>query len=82
MQNGDLAVHNREQLVVILEGVLCKVVVHKGTKRLVRRSTSDAYHIHWYEIPLKRMVTIGLTLAGLRRGHRHLHQPEPGRRGG
>jgi hypothetical protein len=59
MQKGDLAVHHREQLVVILEGVLCHVTVTSGTKRRLRRSDPDTYHISWHEIPLKRMVTIG-----------------------
>ena len=59
MQNGDLAVHNREQLVVILEGVLCHVTVNAGTRRRMRRSDPDTYHISWHEIPLKRMVAIG-----------------------
>ena len=58
MQNGDLAVHHREQLVVILEGVLCLVTVSKGTRVRLRRA-ADTYHISWHEIPLKRMVAIG-----------------------
>ena len=57
MQNGDLAVHHRETLVVILEGVLCQVTVNTGAKRRLRRSDSDTYHISWHEIPLKRLIT-------------------------
>ena len=57
MQNGDLAVHHREQLVVILEGVLCQVTVIPG-KRWALRQMPDSYHISWHELPLKRMVAI------------------------
>jgi hypothetical protein len=57
MQNGDLAVYNREKLVVILEGVLCLVAVTEGAKRHLRRQP-PTYHISWHEVPLKRMVSI------------------------
>jgi len=58
MQNGDLATHFREELIVILEGVLCQVTVNEEPKRRFRRQQPATYHINWHELPLKRMVTI------------------------
>ena len=59
MQNGDLAEFTREQLVVILEGVLCQVTVTQDATRKLRRPRPVAFHIHWHEIPLKRLVSMG-----------------------
>ena len=61
MQNGDLGVHLREELVVILEGVLCQVTTTHDVRRKlsIRRQRPVAFHINWHEIPMKRMVTIG-----------------------
>lgn len=59
MQNGDLGVHLREELVVILEGVLATVTVTEEERKWGRKRKPVAFHINWHELPLKRLVTIG-----------------------
>jgi hypothetical protein len=57
MQNGDLEAHVRDRIIVVVEGVLCLPVQEKARSRWGRERTV-AYHINWYEVPLKRLVMI------------------------
>lgn len=55
MQFGDLAAYDKERLYIVLEGVLANIhtTEHKhGWKRAVHVIN----HVHWYEVPLKRLI--------------------------
>jgi len=54
VQHGDLAVSDREKLFLVLEGVLANVHIAHHPRRF--RRSYDVNHVHWYEIPLKRMI--------------------------
>lgn len=54
MQNGDLEAHVRDRIIVVVEGVLCLPIQEK--ERKWGRERVVAYHINWYEIPLKRLI--------------------------
>jgi hypothetical protein len=57
MQNGDLEAHVRDRIIVVVEGVLCLPIQEKERSRWGRDKVV-AYHINWYEIPLKRLIAI------------------------
>jgi hypothetical protein len=55
MQNGDLEAHVRDRIIVVIEGVLCLPIQEKARSRWGREKTV-AYHINWYDVPLKRLI--------------------------
>lgn len=58
MQNGDLAAHVRDRIMIVVEGVLCLPVQEKAKSHRWSREKTVAYHISWYEVPLKRLLVI------------------------
>ena len=56
MQNGDLEEFRPQRLIVVLEGVLALVVDEKHVTRWRHRDVTVAYHVQWYETPLKRLA--------------------------
>ena len=59
MQNGDLEEFNPQRLIVVLEGILALVVDEKAMSGVFRkRERTTAYHINWYETPLKRLAVM------------------------
>ena len=56
MQNGDLEAHVRDRILVVIEGVLC-LPIQEQTRKWGRQRTV-AYHINWYEVPLKRLIVV------------------------
>lgn len=58
MQNGDLEAHTRDRIVIVVEGVLCLPVQEKAKAHRWSRERTVAYHINWYEVPLKRLIII------------------------
>ena len=59
MQNGDLEAFSPQRLIVVLEGVLALVVEEKVMGGVLRkRERTVAYHINWYETPLKRLAVM------------------------
>ena len=60
MQNGDLEEFHPQRLIFVLEGVLALVVDEKATVGWIRKHEETvSYHIHWYDLPLKRLIVIG-----------------------
>lgn len=58
MQHGDLEASVREELVVVLEGVLCQVTFGPVKRRILRTQPQATMHISWHDVPLKRLVSI------------------------
>jgi hypothetical protein len=56
MQNGDLEAHDRDRIIVVVEGVLCLPIQEHARKW--GRDKVVAYHINWYEVPMKRLIVI------------------------
>lgn len=54
MEQGDLALSVRPRCVLIIEGVLCHAIPIERERRW-RKPEITGYHIHWYDIPLKRL---------------------------
>ena len=59
MQNGDLAEHHPDVLVVVLEGVLCLVTQDVETSRYLHRERVTGVNLQWMDLPIKRLVTMG-----------------------
>ena len=57
MQDGDLGVYEREELIVILEGVLCDVYHTETTGKLWKRRGGST-HLDWHDVPLKRLIMV------------------------
>jgi hypothetical protein len=58
MQNGDLAEHHPDVIVVVLEGVLCLVSHETETSRFLHKERVTSTSLQWMDLPIKRLVTL------------------------
>ena len=63
MQNGDLAEHHPDVIVVVLEGVLALVSQDVETSKYLHREKVVGVSVQWMDLPIKRLVTLATRYA-------------------